>query len=261
MKKLCPLLLILFALYGCVQTSNKANKKFSNVQQEKFDNMLARNNDKSYRLGNKILKKEFNDSVKLAIGEYMDSVKLFINWKAKIHNINSMELGESVKLSFELKYTPEQYREVSFDVDYLLSKDSLDSDKIYSTIKRLNNYSTVYFDGFIRRKANGEAWYSSYSDGIMHSYPNFEFFVVDINTTSKGDILSDNLQYAVILSFKAIEPLELNFKKKISDKETKKRIAEITPQFKTAKELLTQEEKEYVDRLTQALTYNFLYAE
>mgnify|MGYP003549297731 FL=1 len=139
MKKLCPLLLILFALYGCVQTSNKANKKFSNVQQENFDNMLARNRDKSYRLGNKILEKEFNDSVKLAIGEYMDSVKLFINWKAKIHNINSMELGESVKLSFELKYTPEQYREVSFDVDYLLSKDSLDSDKIYSTIKRLNN--------------------------------------------------------------------------------------------------------------------------
>ena len=47
----------------------------------------------------------------------------------------------------------------------------------------------------------------------------------------------------------------------MSDKDTKKRIAEIAPQFKTAKELLTQEEKEYVDRLTQALTYNFLYAE
>ena len=55
MKKLWSLLLIVFALYGCVGAPTKANKKFSNVQQENFDNMLARNNDKSYRLGNKIL--------------------------------------------------------------------------------------------------------------------------------------------------------------------------------------------------------------
>ena len=253
MKKLCPLLLILFALYSCVQTSNKANKKFSNVQQENFDNMLARNKDKSYRLGNKILEKEFNDSVKLAMGEYMDSVKLFVNWKAQIQKINSRETGKSVALSFELEYAPEQYRKVSFDVDYILSKDSLDTDKIYNTIKRLNNYSTVYFDG--------EAHYSSYSDDLMHSYPDFKFFVVDINTTSKGDTLSNNLQNAVDLSFKAIEPLELNFKKKISKKESSKRVDKIAPQFKAAKEVLTQEEKAYVDRLTQALTYNFLYAQ
>lgn len=68
-EKLWSLLLIVFALYGCVGAPTKANKKFSNVQQENFDNMLARNKDKSYHLGNKILEKEFNDSVKLAMGE------------------------------------------------------------------------------------------------------------------------------------------------------------------------------------------------
>ena len=31
--------------------------------------------------------------------------------------------------------------------------------------------------------------------------------------------------------------------------------------YKAAKEVLTQDEKAYVDRLTQALTYNFLYAQ
>ena len=67
MKKLWSLLLIVFALCGCVGAPTKANKKFSNVQQENFDNMLARNKDKSYRLGNKILEKEFNDSVKFDI--------------------------------------------------------------------------------------------------------------------------------------------------------------------------------------------------
>lgn len=120
-EKLWSLLLIVFALYGCVGAPTKANKKFSNVQQENFDNMLARNKDKSYHLGNKILEKEFNDSVKLAMGEYMDSVKLFVNWKAQIQNINSRETGKSIALSFELEYAPEQYRKVTFDVDSLVS--------------------------------------------------------------------------------------------------------------------------------------------
>lgn len=121
-------------------------------------------------------------------------------------------------------------------------------------------YETL-LDGFIRKKANGEAHYSSYSDDLMHSYPDFKFFVVDINTTSKGDTLSNNLQNAVDLSFQAIEPLELNFKKEISKKESSKRVEKIAPRFKAAKEVLTQDEKAYIDRLTQALTYNFLYAQ
>ena len=95
----------------------------------------------------------------------------------------------------------------------------------------------------------------------MHSYPDFKFFVVDNNTTSKGDTLSNNHQNAVDLSFQAIEPLELNFKKEISEKESSKRVEKIAPHFKAAKEVLTQDEKAYIDRLTQALTYNFLYAQ
>ena len=47
----------------------------------------------------------------------------------------------------------------------------------------------------------------------MHSYPRFKFYVVDINTTSKGDTLSNNLQNAVDLSFQYIETLGLYFKK------------------------------------------------
>lgn len=252
---------LIFVLFGCVD-SNRQNRRFSNIQQEKFDNMLIQNDKKQYNLGNKILEKEFNDSVRMAIGEYMDSVRLFINWEARIKNINSNETdNSSVTLSFELHYTPEKYREVTFEVDYVLPKDSLQKDKIYNTVKNLSNYSTVYFDGFIRRKANGEAHYGSYSDDLMHSYPRFKFFIVDINTASKGDSLSNNLQRAVDLSYKVIEPLELNFKNKISKKESTNRVEKLVQQFNAAKEVLTTEEKMYVDRLTQAITYNFLFAQ
>lgn len=259
MKKLYPLLLILLALYGCVQTSNKKNS--SNMQQEYFDSILAQNEEKSDLLGNDIVKKEFNDSVKLAIGKYMDSVKLFVNWEAQIHNINSIENEKYIALEFQLKYAPQKYREVTFTVGYALSKDSLDSDKIYKTVKNINNYSTVYFDGFIRTKANGEAHYDSWGDDLMHSYPDFKFFVVDINTTSKGDTLSENLQNAVDLSFKAIEPIKLDLKKKMSPKESIKRVNKIAPQLKATKEALTQEEKAYINRLTEALMCNIVYAE
>lgn len=71
--------------------------------------------------------------------------------------------------------------------------------------------------------------------------------MVDINTTSKGDTLSNNLQNAVDLSFQAIKPLELNFKKKISKKESSKRVEKIAPRFKAAKEALTQDEKAYIE--------------
>ena len=91
MKKLCSFLCVLLVLCSCVNTTT-TNNKFSNIQQENFDNMLARNNNKSYHLGNNILEKEFNDNVKLAIGEYMDSVKLFVNWKANIRILTVQNL-------------------------------------------------------------------------------------------------------------------------------------------------------------------------
>lgn len=35
----------------------------------------------------------------------------------------------------------------------------------------------------------------------------------------------------------------------------------IAPEFKAAKDKLTKEEQAYIDRLTQALTFDFLYAQ
>ncbi|MBO7228303.1 MAG: hypothetical protein J6V18_01310 [Bacteroidales bacterium] len=261
MKKISQLLLILFALYGCVGTPTKTNKKFSNIQQNNFHDMLIQNkNEMRSSLGNDILRKEFDDSVRLAMGEYIDSVKLFVNWEANIKDIKSVETGKSIALSFRLEIPFDIIDEIIFDAVYVLPQDSINNDKIYQTIRNTGNYSTVYFDGFIRKKANGEAYYKDTGYNI-HIYPEFEFFVVDINTTSKGDTLSNNLQNAVDLAFQSIEPLELNLKKEISKKEADKRVDGIIPRFLAAKEVLTQEEKAYIDRLTQALTYNFLYAQ
>lgn len=79
------LLILSVVMSSCVQNvGNNNRQKFANVQQKEFDNMLAMNVKKYYHLGNDIQKKEFNDSVKLSIGSYMDSVKLFNNWEGTI---------------------------------------------------------------------------------------------------------------------------------------------------------------------------------
>jgi hypothetical protein len=44
MKKLCALSLIVLVLCSCVVTPVESKKKFSNVQQENFEEILARNN-------------------------------------------------------------------------------------------------------------------------------------------------------------------------------------------------------------------------
>ena len=74
------------------------------------------------------------------------------------------------------------------------------------------------------------------------------------NESIDGDLIIQQLEIMKQL-------LELNFKKEISKKESSKRVEKIAPRFKAAKEVLTQDEKAYIDRLTQALTYNFLYAQ
>ena len=79
-----------------------------------------------------------------------------------------MKQGQNqIHLSFEIKYKPEEYREICFEVDYVLPKDSTNSDKIYQTVRNLDEFSEVKFDGFIRTKSNGEAYYGNYSDDLI----------------------------------------------------------------------------------------------
>ena len=245
---------------SCVNTSN--TRRFYNIQQEEFDKILTTNRIKASTLKNKVLEKEFSDSIKLVIGKHMDSTKLFVNWKANIKDISSKEnSNKSVALSFVLEYYSEDYSTVSFHVDYVIPKDSLSSDKIYQTVKKIDENTSVYFDGFIRTKTNGETHDIIYSNNLFYGYPDFQFFIIDIGLRSKGDTLSDNLRKAVYLTYEAIDPIKLNFRKKISKKESDRRAKQIAPKLKDSMDVLTDDERAYIKRLYEALIFNYLYAE
>ncbi len=259
MKKLYLVLFTLLAMYGCVESNTPP--VVINAQQREFADIHNRNYKQHLRLGNDILKSEFDDSVKLAMGKYMDSVKLFVNWKAKIWGIKCREITRKYnELHFWLScHNPSSSAYITFVVDYMLPKDSLDSDKIYNIVKNVSDDSTVYFDGFIKTKANGEAKYEQFSFENMHLFSNYAFSIVDITTSPKCDTLSTNLQNAIDLYVQVTDIADLYAQNKLSEKDFHRRGKAIFSQIDKVREGLTEEEWEYARRFGSLYLENFAH--
>lgn len=263
MKKYTYLLLLLLGFWSCNYVAeSRHSQRFSNPQQQEFDDMLDQFNDNDLKYSsNKIRKQEFLDSVKVATFCYVDSVRLFVNWEGKISHIDSQKSGGTTMLEFDIGYKPEQYREVTFKCKYLVPTDSLSTDELYQRVRTLRGHETVYFDGFIRTLSNNTVKYWLATDDLFLPYPKFEFFIVDISTTPKSDSIRTEMQDAINLTFEAIQPLKLLYEGKISKRESTQRSNTIAPKYDVAKSQLTPSEKKYIQRLVQACTYNFLFSE
>lgn len=249
---------VISGLFRCTQNLETEEKHIT--EQEKFAQMLENSKEKRPRIGNNIKEKEYCDSIQNSWIEYMDSIKLFVNWKGRIKSINSEECGNQfVILSFALEHGEDYDPSYTFKVHYVLPKDSITTDKIYQTVKSVDDNSLVYYDGFIRKKSEGKLHtYFDDDDYKMYNNPEFEFLVKDVNTKSKGDTLTYNLRNAIELSYIAKRNLNMNGKRKISKMNLDMQLDAIEPYYKEAKGLLTQEELSYIDRLTQAFTYELL---
>lgn len=92
---------------------------------------------------------------------------------------------------------------------------------------------------------------------IGFSYPDSSSLWWILIITSKGDTLSNNLQNGDLSFGHRTAWIKLQ-KRKPWKKNQVSWVEKIAPRFKAAKAVLTQDEKAYIDRLTQALTYNFI---
>lgn len=256
------MLALVISLSSCVNPNFKGPGY--NDQQAAFDKFLSARNNHKYDSRNDIQKTEFLKQFESDLYEYVDSVKLFVNWTGIINGISTRDAGKkSTQVKFTIYYTPEEYRKVSFNCLYVVDNDSLETDHIYNTVKNISNGSPVYFDGFIRTTNHNTVKYDFHSPGdeLNIPYPDYDFFIIEVGTTSRGDTLSTNLQAAVESAYRMAEPLKLNYQKKISDAGLKTRLKANEPDFKTAKAKLSKEEVNYLNRLINALTINFLYGD
>ena len=72
------------AFAGCEQNYTM---KFSNPQQQNFDDFLAQKRKETYQQNNDIQRKEFYAKFEKALYKYVDTCGLFVNWKGVISNI------------------------------------------------------------------------------------------------------------------------------------------------------------------------------
>ncbi|MDD3019477.1 MAG: hypothetical protein PHX61_00690 [Alphaproteobacteria bacterium] len=263
MKKIlltCLMCICIFAFYSCAQTHYF---KPDNKQQEDFDNFLKKKCEASYSQNNDIQEKEYINLFEKELFNYIDSIGLFVNWEGVISDIKTQEIGNTTELSFVIGYQPEQYRKIEFHCLHLVSTDSLSNDYIFNTVKNMPNYMIVHFDGFIRTKNNGVVDYylGNSGDDLNISYPDYDFWVIDISPEKRSDTLSSKLRNAVNIAYKINEPLKAKYLGLITDEESQKQFDELLPKFNQAKQELTIAEKQYIQRLNTCLTYNYLYGE
>jgi len=259
MKKLI-LLLAIQALMVAISGCESFGAKFANPQQQEFDNFLSKKKKISQGLSNDIQKKEFYNQFEKDLFNYVDSVKLFVNWKGQIKEIKTKESGQVTIVEFKIYYKPEENREVVFQCINLVLTENLESNHIYNQVKNMSNYSPVFFDGFIRTDNNNQVYYEGRSPGNERnvSYPNYYFWIIDIGAEKRNNSHSVNMQNAIDYCFKIVEPQRMQFRNQISKEESNKMYNEMLPEFENLKSRLTEDERLYIQRIYDCSVSNII---
>jgi len=253
LKQAMPLVLALFFTSCNTQTDRGPAK----TQQEDFGTFLKSKGVMERSQGNDIQKKEFSKQFEADLAGYLDSVKLFVNWKGQIKDIKTSEYGNSTLLEFEIVYSPEKYIKITFECSHLVKTVDLESDYLFNEVKNMSNFSYVFVDGYIKRKADNSVYYyleSLFSNKI--SYPHYRFNVVKISKMLSVDTLSNNLQKAIVVDFEMIDLFRKEFKKEITKKEREDMARSL--QFDSIQSMLLDEEKLYSQRFRQSLLNDFV---
>lgn len=248
------IILFIFSVLVLISCEPQKNSNFENPQQESFDNFLKAKKELEYAQSNEIQKMEFNKKFESELAQYLDSVKIFVNWKGQIKDIKTNEIGQSTQITFEIQYIPEKYREVSFFCSHIVKTENLYSDYVFNRVKSISDYSTVYFDGSIRKNFEGNAVYE-YGD-MKISYPNYQFILLDISTTKRNDSLSITLKKAIDTDFKVFDLLKLKVLKKISENEWEEKMKDLKLEF--IQSTLSETDLQYSKRLRQHLASDFV---
>lgn len=263
MKKLYLISVVVLVLVACQKTELPYSE-----QQNSFISFLVSQENTYQQLGNEILKKEFITSHKRELYNYMDSSKVLVNWFGFINDINTKESGESTAVEFTLSFPLDSSREswskkdcILFYCSHLVKTDSLRYDVIYNKVKHIPEGFSIYFDGIIRMKNNCEIYYHDNYLSTTYSLPSphYDFWV--LNLKEESNPISSNLQNAINNCYEITEPLRLNYLGKITKEKSDSIHVALLPKFNTAKENLTNEEKQYIGRLGTDLVYNFLYGD
>lgn len=258
-------ILVLGIIGGIITLFDKSEQtplSFADKQKESFMIEYYNYGKEVLNRSNSISRQEYIDSVHLALGQHMDSIMLLVDWRAEISyiSLDRSEKSNNDKLSFNLTMYPDSvnlfnYHKTVFDVNYVFPTSKESTDKIYQTVKNLKEYSTVYFDGFIRQYTGGLKPKGEYS--IDTNNPSFDFFITDIKVGDQHNpTLSESLFEAISLVHDNYSSIKKYYKNGIYLSKTDKEISQVVPKFEKIKLRLKEDELAYVMRYYHALAIN-----
>ncbi len=256
MKRIVIILTLTFITFSCKNPS-KTETSYGNQIQAKFDTFLKQKVNHENDASNDIQKKEFLDKYDKDLIAFIDSNKVFVNWQAKIEDIKTYDYGKTTEVSCKLSYKPEEYREVSFYCSYVVENSKLKTDSLYNKIKRIGDYSTVYFDGFIVRNIDNKVVYTNDDETLKLSYPSFKFNLLNISEKKREDKLSENLKNVVNVNFKVFELLKQKVNKTITEKEWKRKTEDLG--LEKIEKSLNSQEKQYSNIMKEYLVNDFMH--
>ena len=228
-------------------------------QQEQVIQYLQNVKKQQYRQPNEIQKKEFVEKYEKDFFHLLDSMKLLTDWNGWIKDISQKEVGNTINLNFRIDIPIErEHGELTLFCQHLFDKSKKDSDKIYQQVYAMSNGQYVTFDGFARTmKDESLDWRTINS--LKISYPEIGFWVTDIVSGGAKDTISADLKKACMLVFDSVKLIEQSDSKQISKSEYNKQSDKLKKESDAVRELLTEEEKDYLLTLTNAAFYNYSY--
>lgn len=254
MRKTLLLSAILIGVFSCKNSLERP--KFENPTQVKFDNFLKQKESAQYDASNDIQKNEFLEKYDAELSALTDSIKIFVNWQGQIEDIKTNEYGKSTEVSCKIKYKPEEYREITFYCSYVLETSNLKTDSLFNRLKRIGDFSNVYFDGFIVKNIGNKLVYEGYDITLKLTYPNFKFNLLNVSEKKRENNLSKSLTNAVNTNFKVFELLKQKVNKTITEKEWKTKTKDL--ELEKIESALKPEEKEYSKLIKKYLASDFL---
>lgn len=204
-------------LPSCTPVNNEETGRREISQQERFGEYIMSQSTQSLIQPNEIATKEFLVELDKKLADYMDSIVLFKNWQGSIQDINLEESDRFKTITFNLVFVIQNWKkEMVFHCKYSVLKDSSDQDTIYARIKRMYEYSTVYFDGFIPKDYAGNLQYDS--DDPYLRLLRYKFSIMNIDCNKQVDSLSPSLQKAIAVDYQAINLMRKLYSKAINRK-------------------------------------------
>ncbi|MFV0195227.1 hypothetical protein OBJ93_07050 [Empedobacter falsenii] len=257
MRKILLMIISLTFFYSC--NKEKDNNQLN--EQEKFSKFLEKGKEEYVSQPNSIKSEEFLNSFKNKETKYLDSIGLIQNWSGIIQKINKTDLDNGALIEFDIENAITETEKQIFKVRYFIPLNTMHRDSVFMKISNLDEYSTIYFDGYFNYNDNSqikreEDYFISNSN--YFSDPKFIINIIDIWKKPLKSNYSSDFKKALKLNKEIFHLLNLYSNVQINKEDWKAKSKILANEEVKIENKLNKSEKYKIEKTKEQLSYFFL---